>query len=54
MLSSLTGVFSIATVGFQLLSVVGVQAAAVDFVNPNPGGGFMLDNGELKKLKVIS
>ena len=46
MLSPLTGAFSIATVGLQLLSVVRVQAA-VDFVNPNLGGGSMLDNGKL-------
>ena len=40
MLFPLTGAFS---VGLQLL----LQAAAVDFVNPNLGGGSMLDNGEL-------
>jgi hypothetical protein len=49
MLSPLTGAFSIAAVGLQLLSAVRVQAAAasVDFVSPNLGGGSMLDNGEL-------
>jgi hypothetical protein len=44
MLFPLTGAFSI---GLQLLSAVRLQAAAVDFVNPNLGGGSMLDNGEL-------
>ena len=46
MLSPLTDAFSIAAVGLQLFSAVRVQAA-VDFVNPVPGGGSMLDNGEL-------
>ena len=44
MLFPLTGAFS---VGLQLFSAVRLQAAAVDFVNPNLGGGSMLDNGEL-------
>jgi hypothetical protein len=48
MLFPLTGAFSIAAVGLQLFSAVRLQAAAaVDFVNPNLGGGSMLDNGEL-------
>ena len=47
MLSPLTGTFSIAAVGIQFLSAVRVQAVTVDFVNPNLGGGSMLDNGEL-------
>lgn len=46
MLSPLTGAFSIAAVGLQLLSAIRV-GASVDFVNPNLGGGSMLDNGEL-------
>lgn len=46
MFSPLTGAFSIAAVGLQLLSAVRVQAA-VDFANPVLGGGSMLDNGEL-------
>ena len=43
MLSPLTGAFSIAAVGLQLVRL----QAGVDFVNPNLGGGSMLDNGEL-------
>ena len=46
MLSPLTGAFSIAAVGLQLLSAVRVQAA-VGFFSPISGGGSMLDNGEL-------
>ena len=48
MLSPLTGAFSIVVVCLQLLGAVRLQAAAVDFVNPNLGGGSMLDNGELE------
>ena len=47
MMSPLTCAFSIAAVGLWLLSAVRVQAA-VEFVNPNLGGGSMLDNGEPK------
>ena len=46
MLSPLTGAFSIAAVGLQLLRAVRLLAGD-DFVNPNLGGGSMLDNGEL-------
>ena len=53
MLSPLTGAFSIAAVGLQLLSTVRVQAA-VDFVNPNLGGGSMLDNGDLKFCYILN
>ena len=54
MLTPLTGAFSIAAVGLQLLGAVRLQAVAVDFVNPNLGGGSMLDNGKLDIVEVIS